>query len=73
MTPTEDGHEPALDTRVRVYLLTEEHAHHKMTLNVYFSSVGAGDMRIWCATCGRTLRIAGRVPKANAEVMIGVG
>lgn len=63
-----------LDTRVRMRLLGPEHHGHKLTLNLYLSSeLGASDARVWCATCGRTLRAQGRVFRTGGEVEIGLG
>lgn len=62
-----------LDTRVRLRLLGDEHRSHKLTMNVYLSDVGAQDARVWCATCGRTLRTQGRVSREDGEIVIGLG
>lgn len=62
-----------LDTRVRMHLLTDEHDDHKLTVNLYLTGVGASDARVWCASCGRTLRARGRVPRPGEEVVIGIG
>lgn len=63
-----------VDTHVRLALLTEEHLEHKMTLNLYLNGgIGATETRVWCATCGRTLRVRGRVPKQGEEVVLGIG
>lgn len=62
-----------LDTRVRLRLLTDEHQSHSLTMNLYLNGVGARDARVWCATCKRPLRPAGRIAAGGAEVEIGIG
>lgn len=64
---------PMLDSRIRMRLLTDEHADHKLTLNLYLTGVGASDARVWCGTCKRTLRPQGRIPRPGEEVAIGIG
>lgn len=62
-----------LDTRVRMQLLTHDHAEHKLTMNLYLTGVGASEARVWCATCSRTLRARGRVSRTGDEVVVGIG
>lgn len=62
-----------LDTRVRLRLLGREHEGHKLTMNLYLSTVGAHDARVWCGNCGRTLRTAGRLSREGGEIEIGLG